>query len=473
MKSSILLSVGLVALAPLASAQQFNEASEEAQQRVESAQQEYAELQERIAPQKAELGARLALLEEELRKLQSEFSTVQRVADTSGVEVNQLDREIASLEDTNSYIQSTLFNEYIRRLQLTLDPAERSLYDDPIRDALEIVDTREGVEVSQSDIFRTQLEALDVSFERIEEAIGGRIIEGSAELDGNILEGSFALFGPNTFFAGPDGAAGIVNAMKANSTLPNIFPLPDYAEGIQELVETGSATVPVDATGSSRSGNMESLRTIDTQLTLMGEFRAGGPTMYAIWGLLIVGVLISLFKFIELIGVRRVKESDLETVLRHLREGNRDAALSHAKSIGGPAGRLLTAAVENAEEDKEVIEEVLYEVIVKTQPKLERFLPFIAVAAATAPLLGLLGTVTGMIKTFKLITIVGTGDAQSLSSGISEALITTKWGLITAIPTLMLHAILNRMAKGVVGSMEQTAVGFLNGISAIRESEQP
>jgi biopolymer transport protein ExbB len=129
---------------------------------------------------------------------------------------------------------------------------------------------------------------------------------------------------------------------------------------------------------------------------------------------------------------------------------------------------MLCAAVENSDEDREVIEEILYETIIKAQPKLERFLAFIAVVAATAPLLGLLGTVTGMIKTFKLITIVGTGDARNLSSGISEALITTKWGLIVAIPTLIIHALLNRKAKGVVGSMEQAAVSFINGVAEMR-----
>ena len=168
--------------------------------------------------------------------------------------------------------------------------------------------------------------------------------------------------------------------------------------------------------------------------------------------------------------VKPAKSKDIEVILGHLRDDNDDAALAHAKSVGGPVGEMLCAAVQNAGQDREVIEEVLYETIIKTQPKLERFLAFIAVVAATAPLLGLLGTVTGMIKTFKLITIVGTGDARNLSSGISEALITTKWGLIVAIPTLIMHALLNRKAKGVVGSMEQAAVGFINGIVEMRES---
>jgi biopolymer transport protein ExbB len=69
-----------------------------------------------------------------------------------------------------------------------------------------------------------------------------------------------------------------------------------------------------------------------------------------------------------------------------------------------------------------------------------------------------------MINTFNLITIFGTGDPKMLSSGISEALITTEYGLKIAIPALLVHALISRKAKGVMASMEQTAVGFINGI---------
>ena len=93
-----------------------------------------------------------------------------------------------------------------------------------------------------------------------------------------------------------------------------------------------------------------------------------------------------------------------------------------------------------------------------------------ALTAAAAPLLGLLGTVTGMIKTFNLITIFGTGDAKSLSSGISEALVTTELGLIVAIPSLILHGLLSRMAKQKIGDLEQTAVSFMNGGAASKSN---
>jgi len=96
-------------------------------------------------------------------------------------------------------------------------------------------------------------------------------------------------------------------------------------------------------------------------------------------------------------------------------------------------------------------------------------MPLIALTAATAPLLGLLGTVTGMIQTFQLITLFGTGDAQTLSGGISEALITTQFGLMVAVPALIVHALLSRKSKGVISNMEQTSIGFINGLS-VRET---
>ena len=94
-----------------------------------------------------------------------------------------------------------------------------------------------------------------------------------------------------------------------------------------------------------------------------------------------------------------------------------------------------------------------------------------ALTAAAAPLLGLLGTVTGMIKTFTLITIFGTGDAKSLSSGISEALVTTELGLIVAIPSLILHGLLSRMAKQKIANLEQISVSFINGITGIKNTD--
>ena len=143
-----------------------------------------------------------------------------------------------------------------------------------------------------------------------------------------------------------------------------------------------------------------------------------------------------------------------------------------ARKVRGPLGRMLTTGVEHLEETQELIEEVMYEKVLTTRLRLQSMLPFIAICAASAPLLGLLGTVTGIINTFKLITVFGSGDVKSLSGGISEALITTKFGLIVAIPSLLLHAFLSRKAKGITDQMEKAAVAFINQVMRTRNSHR-
>jgi len=108
---------------------------------------------------------------------------------------------------------------------------------------------------------------------------------------------------------------------------------------------------------------------------------------------------------------------------------------------------------------------VMYEKMLSAKMKLQSLLPFVAISASSAPLLGLLGTVTGIINTFKLITIFGSGDVKTLSGGISEALITTEFGLIVAIPSLLLHAFLSRKSRGMIDQMEKAAVSFMNQLS--------
>jgi len=128
----------------------------------------------------------------------------------------------------------------------------------------------------------------------------------------------------------------------------------------------------------------------------------------------------------------------------------------------GPNTReVLLSLIENRREDFDVIEESVLGVLQKIKAKAESLIPFLAVISASAPLLGLLGTVIGMIKTFALITVLGTGEAKSLSSGISEALVTTEFGLIVAIPTLILHGFLSRKAKEQVHEYEDMAANVV------------
>lgn len=127
-----------------------------------------------------------------------------------------------------------------------------------------------------------------------------------------------------------------------------------------------------------------------------------------------------------------------------------------------PVAQLVKAFEENKGKDLETLELKLDETILKTAPVLERGIPTIKILSAVAPLLGLLGTVTGMIATFQSITLFGTGDPKLMAGGISTALITTVLGLVCAIPLLLLHNLVASKSKGLLQILEEQAAGLLS-----------
>ncbi|WP_421785953.1 MotA/TolQ/ExbB proton channel family protein [Hyphobacterium sp.] len=130
-------------------------------------------------------------------------------------------------------------------------------------------------------------------------------------------------------------------------------------------------------------------------------------------------------------------------------------------SKGNSLGRVMLAYESVKDHNEEVIEMKLDEAILRETPKLEFGLNFLKLAAGIAPLLGLLGTVTGMIRTFTQITLFGTGDPRIMAGGISEALVTTVLGLISAIPLLFLHSFAASFARGVQQTLEEQAAGIV------------
>jgi len=130
-------------------------------------------------------------------------------------------------------------------------------------------------------------------------------------------------------------------------------------------------------------------------------------------------------------------------------------------SKGNPLGRVMMAYEGVKNKDEEIIELKLDEAILTESPKLEWGLNILKLFAAIAPLLGLLGTVTGMIKTFQAMMIYGTGDPQLMAGGISEALVTTMLGLYAAIPLLILHSFSASMARSVQGTLEEQSAGIV------------
>ena len=126
-----------------------------------------------------------------------------------------------------------------------------------------------------------------------------------------------------------------------------------------------------------------------------------------------------------------------------------------------PLGRILKVYEDNPEADAEALELKLDEAILREQSGIEEFLWAVKVVSVAAPLMGLLGTVTGMINTFQAITLFGTGDPKLMAGGISEALVTTMLGLVVAIPLVLLHSLLKITSRRIMETIGEQSVGLV------------
>lgn len=180
---------------------------------------------------------------------------------------------------------------------------------------------------------------------------------------------------------------------------------------------------------------------------LMERVEQGKEVGYAIIAVGVIGLLIALYRFLALarVGMKIKKQ-----------QKNMDQFDVH-----NPLGRVLNAFYENQNLSADVISRKLDEVIFKDASELRSGIQTIKVLAAIAPLMGLLGTVTGMIGTFQAITLFGTGDPKLMAGGISQALVTTVLGLVASIPLLLVHSLLTTRATALTKVLGEQAAGMV------------
>jgi biopolymer transport protein ExbB len=215
-----------------------------------------------------------------------------------------------------------------------------------------------------------------------------------------------------------------------------------WAEDLANSTE-GYGRFGVDPTGPTGGSLLAAF--IDTP-TLTERWHQGRQVGYVITAVGIIAMLIAAWRFVVLTAIGAKVNAQLKSTVAN---------------TNNPLGRVLVVADENPNMDTESLELKLNEAVLKEIPNLENSLTLIKIIAAVAPLLGLLGTVTGMIITFQAITIFGAGDPKTMASGISSALITTVLGLIVAIPTLLAHTIVSGRAKRVIHVLEEQAAGII------------
>lgn len=439
---------------------------------LEASAQKLAWFRSNTAKEKAGLSKELMDLQVTVKDRREEWDVLRTAAQGQSESEALLRRSMQEIDADDQRFESMLLN-HRRALTTRLQPAEAVL----LEKALTAWDTTltNRVEAMQS--------LLDITEATIAARMGGNIFNGNVvSKDGRIQSGPIAQLGPLGFFAG-DTAGRILPS--TDSTLPGMEALPGASEAIRLLTETGKAELPIDLTGKAE-------QLVKAKKTFRQELEAGGAVMIPLAILGVLGLITILIKTIQLFSIRlggKTKRIDaIRAALAEDEQANAESEQAKAEDEQAKAKELVSkepklwrevltaglpdAGTQHAATPEQRLER-MQDRILATLPKLERWMVVLAIVAAAAPLLGLLGTVSGMMVTFSMIEQFGTGNTQHLTGGISEALVTTKYGLIIAIPALIAHALLNRRIRRIIGCLDGHAMQLVSDAPAVTDRPAP
>ncbi len=451
---------GVVTLATLlfwsgpVSAEDMRAASQKARTRYDAAQAEARDSQKRIAEDRQALDREIAHLNGQVAALKADI-------DAGNARIEALARERAALSQQQSEDELALreltgsMRVVARDLDTTLAQSMLTALAPQRLDALKpMLDKDHFPGLDDAKIIT------DLLFEEM--ALSGEVAlrKGSfTDRNGRLVQGDILTVGKLTAAYRTEDETGFLRYAEENRRLFALSSLPPWSIGrnLKTYMQGGSDDVSLDISDGA------ALKQITHTNTLMDQIRSGGLLVWPILAIGVFAILIAVERVFFLKGVHDntdVVMGRVNDLALQRRWEECDAVVRQKK--GRPVYNVLEAGLCARGEDRETLESILQEAILKELPRLERFLPMLNMLGAIAPLLGLLGTVTGMIGTFHVITIYGTGDPRMISGGISEALVTTMLGLSVAIPIMLTHTFLSRRVEHVVGDMEEKAVALTN-----------
>jgi biopolymer transport protein ExbB len=407
-------------------------------------QKEYAFLEAQVRDLQARLAAfdtESALDEREkeaqIDRVEGEYIDLQSRGERVNDLITEADREVTAVEDSRATLEATFL-----QAGSTLDPF-----------GIEALKTEAYLGAPDDEkigsLFDYTLDLLG-GLGKLRREEGRFFLQDGTEVDGTVVRvGNIAAYGVSPAGSGalaPAGA-GRFKVWSASS--------PDTAAALA----AGRAPDVVDIFLYESS-----LNAIEEKAgkTLMSVINSGGTIA---WIIVALGALAGLLIIMRIFFLRSASASTdrvAKEVGPLVKAGLRKEALKACKNLKGSTARVVASAVRNLDKDRTHIEDIVSEQILHESAHLNRFGAFIIVIAAVAPLLGLLGTVTGMISTFDIITEFGTGDPKLLSSGISIALVTTEVGLAVAIPALIFGNLLSGWAESIKDEMEKAALHVMN-----------
>ena len=457
MKTLIHLLACSFLLAPIArGAETFDEAMKRAAsdygERSLKAADELNNARKRVADEKAPLLAQIRLAEDRIVTAQSQIERMETAQEDATEQHRKLLLELEGIRKNATYI-STLAHDSLKAFEDGMAPGESRLYSDRIGALEQGLDDTGAVPNGKA-----AMDAAEFLLERTRQALGGYSADGGALPAGgnSVVKGTFAFVGPETYFLPADGGRAGSARMREGSAYPVAYELAGWSQADAAAFFKGRlGSAMSDASGG------KALKLTETKGTVLDHIQKGGMVAYAIIGVGLVSILMILQKFRDLVRLTSESPLAVRAFLSHVADGSLDKARQALASLRPPTRELFEAGMQNLQKPKEILEEVLQSVLLRQRLHYERRLPLLAVIATAAPLMGLLGTVVGMVKTFALITVFGTGNAGKLASGISQVLVTTELGLIVAIPTLIAHGFLaNRIQKNL-SALEHDALDFV------------
>ena len=442
----------------------FDEAVERAAldyaRRLRTASDELTQTRERIAGEKAPLLKAMRAAEDRIIAAEQEITRLDTAQNQSLENRRQLLRDAETLRKNESYV-NTLAHDGLKAFSDGQAPGEEQLLSGQIQALQQALE-----DPAASGGGKAAGEVVEFLRQQVEQSLGGYTARGSAQIgeDNRVVKGTYAFAGPETYFrADQSGIAGTAR-LREGAPLPVVYVLSGWEPAAAEAFFQGKpGLVMADASAG------KALRLQETKGTIWQHIRKGGVVAYAILGVGLLAALMTLQKTRDLARMTVDRPETVERLLAAIASGARTEAHQTLRALRTTTRELFDAGLRHIDQPKTILEEHLYAVILRQRLHYERWLPLLAVIATAAPLMGLLGTVTGLVRTFALITVFGTGNAGKLASGISEVLVATELGLLVAIPTLIAHGLLSHRIQKNLSLLERYALQF---VTAAR-SERP
>lgn len=373
---------------------QLDKVQQQLLQEIKTANQRHNSELNKIAKERAKLLKQLAVEEGKLKTLNQKVAAITRNKDEQSVSLERLEQRLSKWQQQLNYIHHLLDG---------IDP---------------------NVEMRSAQQLSTWLQS---------QSANSIVSSTKAALQsGDYVSGKRISIGPLNWFISEDKQHGGFVQYQDSHWLVVFDFEPAQIEQLTQLTDQSFAAIPVDPS------NNRNITLAQHQESLLDHIDKGGIWVFPILAFALMAFVIASIKAVALLRLPKLQP------LLNLEQG-----------MGVYQQRLVDIAkkYEGIERDDKMLDALM-----SSKRKIEKGLSAIAVTASVAPLLGLLGTVSGMIQTFKLMTLFGSGDANAVSGGISESLVTTELGLIVAIPALVAHALMSRKCQHYLSELESFAV---------------